>query len=389
MSLFHEFHAGRLPIHSLNFGIITLLPKIADAVWIQQYRSICLLNVSFKVFTKVLNNRILKVADKLIGPSQTAFIPGRYIMEGVVVLHETIHELHRKKQDGVILKLDFEKAYDKLKWPFIQQVFRMKGFSPTWCEWISKVMSKGSVAVKVNENLGHYFQTRKGVRQGDPLSPILFNIVVDMLAVIISRAKEAGQIHGVVPHLIDEELLVLQYADDTIIFMDNDLERAKNMKLLLCAFEQLSGLKINFHKSELFCYGAAKANQIEYTQIFGCSVGSFPFRYLGIPMHHRKLMNKDWKHVEERFQKRLNCWRSKLLSVGGRLILINSVLSSLHMFMLSFFEVPRGVLKKLDYFRSRFFWQSDEHKKKYRLTKWEVVCTPKDQGVRGVKFRCS
>ena len=75
--------------------------------------------------------------------------------------------------------------------------------------------------------------------------------------------------------------------------MDNDLERAKNMKLLLCAFEQLSGLKINFHKSELFCYGAANANQLEYTQIFGCNVGSFPFRYLGIPMHHQKLMNKD------------------------------------------------------------------------------------------------
>jgi hypothetical protein len=100
------------------------------------------------------------------------------------------------------------------------------------------------------------------------------------------------------------------------------------MKLLLCAFEQLSGLKINFHKSELFCYGVAKANQIEYAQIFGCNVGSFPFRYLGIPMHHRKLLNKDWKNVEERFQRRLNCWRGKMLSVEGRLVLINFVLSS-------------------------------------------------------------
>jgi hypothetical protein len=68
----------------------------------------------------VLNNRILKVADKVIGPSQTAFIPGHYIMEEAVMLHETIHELHRRKQDGVILRLDFEKAYDKLKWSFIQ-----------------------------------------------------------------------------------------------------------------------------------------------------------------------------------------------------------------------------------------------------------------------------
>jgi len=135
-----------------------------------------------------------------------------------------------------------------------------------------------------------------------------------MLAILISRAKEANHIRGVVPHLVDEGLSVLQYADDNVIFMDNDLERAKNMKLLLCAFEQLSGLKINFHKSELFCYGAAKVNQIDYAQIFGCDLGSFLFRYLGIPMHHRKLMNKDRKHVEERFQKRLNYWRTKMLS---------------------------------------------------------------------------
>jgi len=108
----------------------------------------------------------LKVADKLIGLTQTTFIPGRYIIEGVVILHETIHELHRKNQDGVILKLDFEKAYDKLKCPFIQQVLRMKGFSLTWHEWISKVIFRGSVAVKVNDNIGHYFQTRKGVCQG-------------------------------------------------------------------------------------------------------------------------------------------------------------------------------------------------------------------------------
>ena len=103
-------------------------------------------------------------------------------------------------------------------------------------------------------------------------------------------------------------------------------------------------------------FATAKVSQNDYAQIFRCDLGSFLFRYLGIPMHRRKLMNKDRKHVEERFQKRLNCWRSKMLSVEGRLVLINSVLSSLPTFMLSFFEIPRGVLKKLDYFRSRFFW---------------------------------
>ena len=156
------------------------------------------------------------------------------------------------------------------------------------------------------------------------------------------------------------------------------------MKLLLCAFEQLSGLKINFHKSEMFCFGEARDLGREYSQIFGCDMGALPFRYLGIPMHHRKLRNSEWKEVEERFQKKLSGWKGKMLSVSGRLVLINSVLSNFSMFMLSFFEVPRGVLKRLDYYRSRFFWQSDGHKKKYRLIKWGVLCTPKDQGGLGI-----
>jgi hypothetical protein len=134
----------------------------------------------------------------------------------------------------------------------------MKGFSIKWCHWISQFVTKGSVGVKVNDKLGRYFQTKKGLRQGDPLSPLLFNLITDMLSLLIARAIDNGQIKGLVSHLIDGGISILQYADDTILFMENDLEQAKNMKLLLCAFERLAGLKINFHKSELFCYGDAK-----------------------------------------------------------------------------------------------------------------------------------
>ena len=97
MAMFMDFHNGNLPLHSLNFGIITLLPKKTNAVQIQQYRPICLLNVSFKIFTKVAVNRLTQVADNVIRPTQSAFMPGRHILEGVVVLHETLHELHRSK----------------------------------------------------------------------------------------------------------------------------------------------------------------------------------------------------------------------------------------------------------------------------------------------------
>lgn len=159
--------------------------------------------------------------------------------------------------------------------------------------------------------------------------------------------------------------------------MEHDLEKAVNMKLILCIFEQLSGLKINFHKSELFCFGQAKDEEHQYKRLFGCESGSLPFKYLGIPIHYRKLLNKEWKAVEDRFEKKLGCWQAKLLSYGDRFVLINSVLTSMPMFMLSFLEIPKGVRKRLDFYRSRFFWQSDEHKRKYRLTKWNIICHPK------------
>jgi hypothetical protein len=137
--------------------------------------------------------------------------------------------------------------------------------------------------------------------------------------------------------------------------LDDDLEKAKGLRIVLSDFEKLSGLKINFHKSELFCFGETRERTGEYVELFGCKEGEFPFRYLGIPMSPSRIHNKDWRVVEERFQKKLSSWKGKLLSSGGRLVLINSVLSSLPMFMMSFFRIPKGVLEKLDYYRSRFF----------------------------------
>ena len=119
-------------------------------------------------------------------------------------------------------------------------------------------------------------------------------------------------------------------------------------------------------------------------ELFGCTMGTFPIQYSGILIYYWKLSNNDWLRVKERFEKRLSSWKGKNLSTGGRLTLINSVLSSLSMYMMSFFEIPKDVRTKLDYFRSRFFWQSDEHKRKYRLAKLDILCQPKEQGGLGI-----
>jgi hypothetical protein len=115
-----------------------------------------------------MTNRMALVAQKIIRPSQTAFLSGRNIMDGAIILHETMHELHRKKLDGVILKLDFEKAYDKVNWTFLQQILRMKGFSPLWCKWIDQIVRGGSVGIKVNDDIGHFFSLRRDCGRGIP-----------------------------------------------------------------------------------------------------------------------------------------------------------------------------------------------------------------------------
>ena len=110
---------------------------------------------------------------------------------------------------------------------------------------------------------------------------------------MIERAKAGGQIEGVIPHLVDDGLFILQYADDIILFMEHDIEKTKNLKLILSAFEQLSDLKINLHKSELFCFYEAQDHISLYADLFGCGQGQFPIKYLGIPIHYRRLTNAE------------------------------------------------------------------------------------------------
>ena len=235
VQLFDDFYHDRVDISRLNYGIITLLPKVKEANRIQQYRPICLLNCLYKLITKTLTIRLEQIADKLIHCNQTAFMKGRNIMSGIMCLHET----KRRKESGIILKLDFEKAYNKVNWKLLFDCLEKRGFHQKWCSWIKQVVSGGTVSVKVNNSIGPYIKSYKGVRQGDPLSPILFNLVADCLTRMVFKAQQNGLITGLVDHIIPYWVAILQYADDTIVFLKNDMEGAVNMKLLIYIYREI------------------------------------------------------------------------------------------------------------------------------------------------------
>jgi len=192
INMFKDFHEGLLDIKRLNYGVITLVPKLKEANSIKQYRAICLLNVDYKCFTKVLTNRIVPIATKIIGESQTGFVKGRNILDGVVVLHEVLHELSRSKKKGLVLKIDFEKAYDRVHWSFLEQVMVGRGFPARWINWVMSTVKDGKVCINVNGERSPYFKTFRGLRQGDPLSPLLFNLVADALGVLLDKAVGKG-----------------------------------------------------------------------------------------------------------------------------------------------------------------------------------------------------
>lgn len=240
------------------------------------------------------------------------------------------------------------------------------------------------VGVLINDSFGPYFNTQRGVRQGDPLSPLLFNIAVDALSVLIKEAQRIGLIKGITPHLQEHGIAILQYADDTIFLLEEGDENARNLKFILCLFEQLSGLKINFLKSEVFCLGKAVEQSDMYSEIFTCQLGVLPMKYLGIPIDQTSLQNKHWKFLEDKIEKKMSGWQGKVLSIGGRTVLLNACLSSVPFYMLSFYRLPKGVCKRLDYFRSRLLWQEDQGTRKYHLVNWQAVCTPKELGGLGV-----
>jgi len=138
-----DLHNGSLDLLRLIYGVIILIPKLKLPNNIKQFRPICLLNLVYKIITKVLTLRLTEVVDRVISKNQTAFITWRSILDGVVILQEVVHELKRTKQEGIILKLDFEKAYDRVSWHFLEEVLTKKGFSQKWVSWMMKAFKGG------------------------------------------------------------------------------------------------------------------------------------------------------------------------------------------------------------------------------------------------------
>ncbi|KAJ9556398.1 hypothetical protein OSB04_011012 [Centaurea solstitialis] len=319
-----------------NSSFVTLIPKNTSPIGLNDFRPISLVGILYKVLTKVLAERMKSVLENVISNVQSAFLKGRSVLDGVLVANETVSYLKRLKKKCLIFKVDFEKGYDSVSWEFLLDMLEKMGFGQKWRNWILKSLNFGEW-IPTEE-----FSMENGIRQGDPLAPFLFLVVAEGLHIMVEEAIDKGLFKGLKVGNGGVVLSHLQYADDVIFFGECEAENIVNLTKLLKCFHEVSGLKVNINKCNIFGIGVPDDEVLGWTRVIGCGSGSLPFTYLGLPVGASMKKVSHWEKVIIKFKNKLSSWKAKWLSFGGRLSLVKSVLSSLPLYYFSFFHAPGG-----------------------------------------------
>ncbi|KAF5760166.1 putative RNA-directed DNA polymerase [Helianthus annuus] len=383
MRLFQHFYSAEQLNNGCMSSFLALIPKRSDPGGLHEYRPISLIGCINKVVSKVLVNRLKAVIHKLVSEEQTGFLAGRSIIDGVIILNEIIPWLKRNKSEGMILKVDIEKAYDSLSWDFLNSMLCQMNFPVKWRRWVMSIVTSARASVLVNGSPTQEFTCSRGLRQGDPLSPFLFVLAMEALTGVMKKACDIGVIQGLSLSPTGGQISHFLYADDVIFVGKWSFNNLLNLKRILRCFYLSSGLKVNLKKSSLYGVGIEDSHVQLMANMLGCTRGTFPFKYLGLQVGANMNLIKNWDPVVETFQKRLSLWKAKTISLGGRITLVSSVLNALPTYYFSLYKAPLGVIKKLEKLRRDFLWGSNPEQEKMKWVAWKSMMTPKDLGGMG------
>ncbi|XP_045822393.1 uncharacterized protein LOC123915300 [Trifolium pratense] len=313
---------------TLTLTNIALIPKGDSQVSMKDWRPISLCNVIYKLVAKVLANRLKPILSKCIYDNQSAFVPGRSILDNAMVAIEVVHYMKSKlrgKVGDIALKLDISKAYDRIDWDYLRGVMLKMGFCTQWLTWIMMCVETVDYSILVNDKVAGPITPSRGLRQGDPLSPYLFIICAEGLTTLIRQAEARGDIHGVkicrnapiVSHLL--------FADDCFLFFRANINEAEAMKNILNTYDAASGQSINFQKSEIFCSRNVSGDiQNSVATCLGVHAVLGTGKYLGLPSMIGRSKKSIFSFIKDRVWKKINSWSSKTLSKAGREVLIKS-----------------------------------------------------------------
>ncbi|CAL8084393.1 unnamed protein product [Prunus armeniaca] len=296
----------------------------------------------------------------VISEFRSAFVPARLITDNIIALIESVHAIKQRgnsKLKKMVLQLDMSKAYDQIEWPFLEGMLQRLGFN---CRWVSLIMDcvrTVSYLVQVmGQPTGKIVPTR-GLRQGDPLSPYLFLFCAEGLSALLTKAQRDKHLHGVLMAHEAPTLSHLFFADDSLLFCNDQLSDCSQLLNILRSYERASGHKINFEKSAA-CL-RPKTDPIMKRLIFSLmrvKLVECHEKYLGLPTLAMRSKINMFQFVQDCLWKKLHGWNSKLLSAAGKEVLIKAVAQALPTYTMGVFQLPATLCSELSSMIARYWW---------------------------------
>ena len=367
---------------TLNISKIALLPKSEDRSRIQNFRPISLLNTLYKVIAKVYANMMKPLLHNWIPPSQTGFVPNRCILDNIFLAFEAMEWSLENQQELSLLLLDFEKAYNRVSWSFLQQTMKRMGFADIWVKQVLSLNLNASAAIIVNGEQSKTFKLQRSVRQGCPLAPYLFLLTVDVLGQMLQHP--GCNVNGL--RLPDNSSITNQmFADDTLLLLDGTPDNLDRAIAVINKFGAASGAKLNLHKS----VGVWVSNTPrtwtwgEETGLKWLQPGEVT-RYLGYPFGFNIVQKEKNNKMLSQIRKHLHRWANNWISLAGRIMVANQVILSSIWYLASCTDFSNQAIKLVRATVRNYIWSGKkEHLARARV-KWATVVLPIVRG--GVKI---
>ncbi|WVZ85202.1 hypothetical protein U9M48_032152 [Paspalum notatum var. saurae] len=386
MDALRAFYLGNCRgFEGLNNGLIILLSKMAGAEQPADFRAIAMVHNFGKLVSKLLARRLAPLLPRLVSCNQTAFVRGRTLHDSYKFVQSIAREYRRRKMGRILFKIDISKAFDTLSWAFLLEVLEACGFSVHWRNWVSILLSLAASCILLNGQPGRSIRHRRGVRQGDSLSPMLFILAVDALNRLFDEAVRRGVLSG--PGIPRVNYHCSLYADDIVLFFKASTVEAMAIKRILQAFGEASGLVANLAKCSITPICVDENTTAAIAQVLECRVANFPIRYLGLPLSSGPLPRAEVHKVVEAVQRKLPPCHGPLMARSGRLVLIKSVLMAMPIFAMMGNRLPAWAKEEIDAMCRRFLWAVDDQSVKGKcLVSWPVIARPKPLGGLGSRI---
>ena len=325
-------------------SILSLLFKKNDKHLLKNWRPISLLNTDYKILAHVLANRLKTVINKLIHTDQNGYIKGRNIGFNIRLIQDVIEYFENDNIEGAVLFLDFQKAFDTVNHNFMHAVLEKFNFGSSFIKWIKTIYSKSEACLTNNGWTSKPFEIQRGIRQGCPLSALLFLLVVEILANKIRKSKNDGleiKINGT-----NQYIQLTQLADDTTLFLQNE-QAVKNCLKTVLTFGKYSGLRLNLDKTEGLWLGNGKNRNDNFANI---NWEKSYIKALGVYFGYDKkeIETLNWDNKLQAIKQILNKWKYRDLTFQGRILILKTLALSQVVYLISTLIVPSWVINEIN-----------------------------------------